>query len=326
MSRTAKTTLRLSLTLLLAASYSPAPTLASESSTNFDQPLASSKAATVTVGDFRADLLRLPEELRGQVLVSQRRIATVLHNLLKAKTLAAEARKLGLDQDPLNKHAIALGTDRVLTALYYDHLHARAGKEFDAQIEAHTRHAREIYTIQTDRFVAPEQVRAAHILIDTKTRKRDEAQALAQKIRDQLVAGADFATLASAHSDDPGSKAQGGDLGFFEAGGMVKGFSEEAFRLSAKEPLGNVVESQYGFHVIKFVDRKPARKKTFDEVKSGILSELRQKFVSDAFRTMQSQFETDQSIEIDEKAVDTIYLKITPEMLRAAAAADGKNK
>lgn len=150
---------------------------------------------------------------------------------------------MGLDKEPLNQRAIALGTDRVLTALYYDHLHARAGGEFDANIQAHTHHARELYTIQAERHVAPEQVRAAHILIDTKKRSRDEALALAQKIRDQIVAGADFATLARANSDDPGSKRQGGDLGFFVKGAMVKSFSDEAFRLNTREPLGNVIGS-----------------------------------------------------------------------------------
>lgn len=290
-----------------------------------DHPLATSKAAAVTIGEFRADLQRLPEELRAQVLVNQGRVASVIHNLLKTKTLAAEARKLGLDKDPLNARVIALGADRVLTALYYDHLRSNAGKEFDSNLDAHTRRAREIYTVQAERHQVPDQVRAAHILIDTKARSEDEARALAQKLRDEINGGADFAALAQKYSDDPGSKIQGGDLGFFEAKNMVKSFADEAFRLSATDSLGAVVQSKFGFHVIKFIDRKPGRRKGFDEVKGAILAELRHQFITDAFNAMQRQFVTDESLVVDEKALDALYLKITPEMLRAAAESVGKN-
>lgn len=297
---------------------------AAEDSAQLDRPLASSKAASVTLGEFRADLLRLPEELRSHVLVNQSRVASVIHNLLKAKTLAAEARKLGLDKDPLNARVITLGTERVLTALYYDHLRAAAAKEFDANVEAHTRRAREIYTVQAERHKAPEQVRAAHILIDATKRSPDEAQTLAKKLRAEIAAGGDFAALAQQHSDDPGSKGRGGDLGFFEASAMVKPFADEAFRLSAKEPLGEVVQSQFGYHIIKFLERKPARQKSFDEVKSGILSEFRQQHINESFNSMQSQFVTDDSLVVDDKAFEALYMKITPEMLRAAAANAGK--
>jgi len=308
----------LSLPLLLSL-FSPSARSA-DAAEDLDRRLASTKSATVTIGDFRADLVRLPEELRGQVLVSERRVASVVQNLLKAKTLAAEARKLGLDKDPINARAIALGTDRVLTALYYDYVNAKARKEFDANIEAHTRRAADIYRVKAEQYFEPERVHAAHILIDAKKRGREEALALAQKLRVQIAAGADFAVLAKEHSDDPGSKAQGGDLGFFEAKTMVKGFAEEAFRLSAKEPLSAPVETRFGFHIIKFIDRKPARTKTFDEVKGAILAELKQQFAAEALTEHQREFLADASLEVDEKALDSLHLKLTPEMLRAAAA------
>ncbi len=300
------------------------PTYAAEDARDLDRPLAKTQSTTVTIGDFRADLMRLPEELRGEVLVSERRLASVIQNVLKAKTLAAEARRLGLDKDPLNARAIALGTDRVLTALYFDYVNAKARKEFDANLEGHTRRAKDIFAVKADQYIEPEQMRAAHILIEAKKPSRDQARALADKLRAELAAGADFAELAKVHSDDPGSKSRGGDLGFFEAKAMVKPFADEAFRLSAKEPLSSVIETQYGFHIIKFLDRKPARQKTFDEVKGTILAGLKQQYAAEALTAHQRDFLADTSLVVDEKAFESIHLKLTPELLRAAAANPGQ--
>ncbi len=307
-----------SLLLLLLASFLPTAH-AAEAPADHDRRLASNSKMTVTLGDFRADLLRLPPELRGQVLVSQRRVAAVIFNVLKAKTFAAEARKLGLDKDPLNARAIALNADRVLTAMYIDHIKAQAEREFEAKIEGHTRHANDLYRSQPDRYTTPEEIHAAHILLGT-TRDKAQARALAEKLRAEILAGADFAKLAREHSDDPGSKDKGGDLGFFEAKTMVQSFGDAALTLTAANPISPIVESRFGLHLIKFIDRKSPRRKTFDEVKKEILAEQRQKFVNDAIAESQKAFNEDPSIEVDDQAFEALHLKLTPEMLRAAGA------
>jgi len=103
------------------------------------------------------------------------------------------------------------------------------------------------------------QIRARHILLrvapDATPAQRDSVLALARDLRAQAVAGANFAKLAEEHSQDPGSARQGGDLGFFSRGQMVAPFDEAAFALGIGE-ISDVVETPFGYHIIKLEERK----------------------------------------------------------------------
>ncbi|MFH1097941.1 MAG: peptidylprolyl isomerase [Candidatus Desantisbacteria bacterium] len=99
------------------------------------------------------------------------------------------------------------------------------------------------------------KVHARHILVATE----EEATSLLKQIK----AGADFAELASKHSTCP-SHERGGDLGFFGHGQMVKEFDEAAFNLTKENPLSGVVKTQFGYHLIQFIDRTPAEKKKIE--------------------------------------------------------------
>jgi hypothetical protein len=112
-----------------------------------------------------------------------------------------------------------------------------------------------------DRFEAArpgEQVRASHILLlypeGATEAQQDSVRQLAEELRDRARAGEDFAAMAEAYSDDPGSAARGGDLDYFPRGTMVPPFEEAAFALQPGE-VSEVVESQFGLHVIKSTDR-----------------------------------------------------------------------
>lgn len=109
-----------------------------------------------------------------------------------------------------------------------------------------------------------EQVRASHILVKTKP----EAEAILK----ELQGGADFATIAKAKSIDTGSGAKGGDLGYFTKDQMVAAFSEAAFSTPIGK-LSGIVETKFGFHIIKVVDKKIITK-TYEEAKQDILYKL----------------------------------------------------
>lgn len=126
-------------------------------------------------------------------------------------------------------------------------------------------------------YQVPEEVKVRHILIkvpagaDAKT-----DQAAKQKAEDllkQIKAGADFAALAKKYSDDPGSKAQGGELGFIQRGTTVPAFEKAAFALQPGQVSG-VVKTQYGYHIIKVEARQQAHTKPLAEVKTEILATL----------------------------------------------------
>lgn len=124
-----------------------------------------------------------------------------------------------------------------------------------------------------DRFTEEEQVRARHILVkvdsDADEATKAEARKEADDVLAKLRAGGDFAELAKSSSDDPGSAAKGGDLGFFGRGQMVPPFEAAAFAL---EPgaLSEVVESPFGFHVIRVEEKKPGGARPLAEVRDEI--------------------------------------------------------
>lgn len=127
------------------------------------------------------------------------------------------------------------------------------------------------------RFRQPLEVRARHILIkapqgaDAAT--RDEARKKIEDIEKKLKAGADFEKLASEQSQDEGSAKQGGDLGFFGKGRMVKPFEEVALKLSPGETSG-IVETPFGFHLIRVEEKREEREKPLDEVREEIVKSL----------------------------------------------------
>jgi peptidyl-prolyl cis-trans isomerase C len=137
--------------------------------------------------------------------------------------------------------------------------------------------AKKFYDENGDKFKRGEQIKASHILCkidpqataDEKKKAKEKAEGLLKQIK----AGKDFAELAKTNSDCP-SKAQGGDLGFFGKGQMVPSFETAAFGLKTGE-VSNVVETQFGYHVIKVTDKKEAGVAKFDEVKPRIQEYLK---------------------------------------------------
>ncbi|MDA0226100.1 MAG: SurA N-terminal domain-containing protein [Proteobacteria bacterium] len=134
------------------------------------------------------------------------------------------------------------------------------------------------YASRSSQFTVGEQRRASHILIQSPADAAPEAKAAArgriEKILAELHAAPErFAELAKKHSQDPGSAAKNGDLGFFGAGMMVKPFEEAAFKLKEGE-LSGIVESEFGFHILKVTGRQPAKARPFEEVRKLLVDEL----------------------------------------------------
>jgi len=129
------------------------------------------------------------------------------------------------------------------------------------------------YQQNPQNFMESEKVHASHILIsapktaDAATRAK--ARAKAESILKDVHAGKDFSALAKQNSEDPGSAANGGDLGFFQQGQMVPQFNDVAFSLKPGA-VSNVVETDFGYHIIKVVEKQPGRTVPIDEAKPRI--------------------------------------------------------
>jgi len=135
------------------------------------------------------------------------------------------------------------------------------------------------YDQNVERLSGKEERRASHILItaakDAPAAERDKAKVQAQELLAQVRGNpADFAALANKSSQDPGSAASGGDLDFFSRGAMVKPFEDAAFAMKKGE-ISDLVESDFGYHIILLTDIKSPKQLSFEELRSGIEADLK---------------------------------------------------
>ncbi len=258
---------------------------------------------SLTRQDFEADLRRLPEDRRDEFREDLKRITTSLENLLIYRTLASEARAMGLDRDPLVRKSVELATERVLGIERLNRFRA------ELKIPDMNQTAKEKYLAEQARFQVPEQVRAMHVLIATKGRSDDEARKRAEEVREKALAGADFEKLAQEYSDDPSAKSNHGDLGFFSRGKMLPQFEEAAFALTKAGEISPVVKTRFGYHVIRFVDRKPARLRPFEEVRAELVRQLQDNYVNDRVQEYLSAIRNDKSIKLNTEAIDALVIK-----------------
>jgi len=187
------------------------------------------------------------------------------------------------------------------------------------------------YEANAKQYGAPEERSASHILIPVKPDAKDDEKAAAKKLADEVYAKAKanpakFADLAKEYSKDPGSAQQGGDLGTFGRGSMVKPFEDAVFAGKSGELLAPVL-SDFGWHVIKVTGVRPARTQAFEEVRGQIEAELKKQKASQKFAAAADQFqnlvyEQADSLAGAGKALD-LKVEATPFITRAQAQALG---
>jgi peptidyl-prolyl cis-trans isomerase C len=158
-------------------------------------------------------------------------------------------------------------------------------KEVTEKIKVSDEETKSFYDENPQLFQQPEQVKASHILIkvqaDAPADQKAEARKKIEAVQQKVQKGEDFATLAKTYSEGP-SGPRGGDLGYFKRGQMVKPFEEAAFSLKPNE-TSEIVETRFGYHLIKVNDKKAAKKMTYAEVKDRLNEHLKkQKTESEA--------------------------------------------
>ncbi|MBW2171630.1 MAG: peptidylprolyl isomerase [Deltaproteobacteria bacterium] len=154
-------------------------------------------------------------------------------------------------------------------------------REIVQKITVTDKEMRAYYDSNLDRFKQPEQVKASHILIKVDPEADESEKGKARKqietIQKKVKKGEDFEALAKEHSGCP-SSTKGGDLGYFGRGQMVKPFEDTAFALKPGQ-VSDIVETRFGYHLIKVTDKKPAMTVPFEEVKERISERQKQQQV-----------------------------------------------
>lgn len=202
------------------------------------------KLAEAEIGN---DLGSLPEATKRRVLIE-----FLIENQLFAD--AAEGEKLG--SDPAFNERLQYWRRRALRDVYFDKSVRNSIK--DADVKQH-------YAGQVGTMKPEEEIRARHILVESREKARD--------VFEKIAHGTDFAQLAKEHSKDPGSKDQGGELGFFGRGQMVPQFEEVAFKLKQGE-ISQPFESQFGWHIVRVDERRQRPVPPFETVKERVVAHM----------------------------------------------------
>jgi peptidyl-prolyl cis-trans isomerase C len=182
--------------------------------------------------------------------------------------------------------------------------------------------AKQAYDDNPADFKQKAQVHARHILIklapDADEAAKAEARKKIEAVQEKALKGGDFAELAKAHSEGP-SNARGGDLGFFGRGQMVKPFEEAAFALEPGK-ISDIVETRFGYHLIKVEEKKAERALPFDEVKAQLLDKLKRSKMEQQMMTyllslrQKAEIETFMTLAADSKESPEMDSKESPEM------------
>ena len=245
--------------------------------------------------------------------------AQVLEGMIVEELLAEQIKKEGIDitdkdvNDKLNE--IIAAQPGGMTMDSFKAMLATQGQSFDmvrgqikktlgyekllGTVEVNDAEAKAFYDGNKEDFNKPDQVKASHILVKVDASATPEQKAAAKTkaegLLKQVKAGGDFATLAKENSDCP-SKDRGGDLGFFDKSTMVKEFADAAFAMKIGQ-VSDVVETQFGYHIIKVTDRKEGGMTTFDKAKADIVKSLQDKKKNELFKQLIDKLKAGAKIE-----------------------------
>lgn len=217
-------------------------------------------------------------------------------DLARVVQLRDQQREVSYLIVPLGRFAGGVTVDEDAIARHYDENRARYAVPEQARVDyvelsvadlmqtvtVDDDRVREAYQTRINEFATDEQRRASHLLIEFG----DDVEA-ARKKADQLharvLAGESFEALANDYSDDTGSSGNGGDLGFFGKGIMDKAFEEAAFALKQAGDISEVVQSAFGFHVIKLTGIQASGGRSFEDVRAQIAADLRRRSAEELF-------------------------------------------
>jgi peptidyl-prolyl cis-trans isomerase C len=287
---------------VLAVALLGAPALAQQPAAGEDPVVATVNGEPIHRAELEKVARALPEQFRQ--MPAQMLYGLLLDRVIDFRLLANEAERLEVGEDPAVEQALASARADVLR----DALVQRKIQEGTTEERLRERYEE---LKQSDDF-AQEEVHARHILLESE----DEAKAVVE----QLQGGADFATLAQERSTGPSAQS-GGDLGYFKREQMVPEFAEAAFALQPGEITTDPVQTQFGWHVIKVLDRRTAEP-TFVESEP----QLRQDIARDIVTALVADLREDAEIErfnMDGTAMEAAPEGGAPAPATGAPAAEG---
>lgn len=300
------------ITALLTAALAAATVSAAPARLPPNTPLITNGPIVVDSTDFEGNMLRIPENRRDEVRMSYDRVATIVDNMFIARSLAARARELGLDKDPAVQRRLQQVQDGVLAELYVQKV------EREVTFANLDQRARELYRAEPSKYVTKEEIHVQHILVNLNGRTRETALARARKALEEARSGEDFLSVATRYSDDPDKSRNGGDLGYNSPTSFVEPVRKAIDAMKTKGEIAGPVESEFGFHIVKLVDRKPPMPIRFEAVANRIMEAERDRLRKQRTEKLVSEVRSSPSVVVHRENVEKLVVPLDPAMMQRA--------
>ncbi len=308
--------LRLPSSAAPAAATAPAP--ASSESTGGLPPdvFAKTRWTEITRADYDRALSKLPEKMRWEFATSPKRVQDILNNLLLIKTLAAQARLDGLT--PVEPRPRAKGNDakdsqapdRALANAELAHLDEVSGKNFDADRVGFEKKAREIYTVDRDKYKLPELRQFSDIAVSITTHGDDGAKLRAEAARAKILAGGDWDSVTREYSDDPTTKGKGGVLPPMSEGQLPAEIKDGLLALKKPGELSPPLKTSVAWHIARLDAIHPPRTQAFDEVRDKIMKTLREQYIASQRNLRYTEINRDPTLRLNQPAIDALVNRV----------------
>lgn len=309
----------------LAATESPSAPPASEvapaphTEPKTDLPpgvLAKSRWMEITRADWEHAISGLPENMRWEFATSPKRVQDILNNLLLLKTLAAQARADGVQPEAVDQPRRTaddkrpINPDQAFANAELRHLDNASAKAFDADKAGFEKKAREIYTVDIDKYKLPEQRVFSDIAVSIASHGDDGAKARAAEARAKIVAGGDWDTITREYSDDASTKDKGGKLPPMSDKDLPKEIANDLLALKKPGDISEPIKTAVAWHIARLDAINPPRTQSFDEVKDSIMATLRAQYIATQRNLRFAEINRDPTLKVNQAAVDGLVNKV----------------
>lgn len=255
--------------------------------------------STLTKIEIVNELIAAPDKIRTISLSNKKELISLLTPALLDKRIAEQAENEGFSAQSDVKQAMARSARSTLVRLYITSKLAEREKNF-GNLDAL---AYESYLNNKSAYVVPESMHFAHILVvvdpENENQTEEKGKKRAELIMEKLKSGADFAVVAKDQSDDKGSAAAGGDIGWVPRGVLVPPLDKVAYTLKPGAVSG-IVRTRYGFDIIKALEYRASYTKPFDEVKAELVNAVKQTLINHERDELLSKYRGPQELHISD--------------------------
>jgi parvulin-like peptidyl-prolyl isomerase len=276
-------------------------------------PLITNGQVSVTKQDFDAFLLRVPEKDRATFQASMERVGKTVELVYGNRVIAEEAKKAGLDRDPLVRQRMKQIEEAYLAQLWTEDF------QRSVSVPDFSKRAEELYTLNRDRYAEPERVTARFIVILKRNRTREEALAKAADLRAKAIAEGNFDALVAANTEDPRFGRNQGRMRRITRKDLEGPIADAVFALGKAGDITQPMETADAVLIARLEAKAPARTRAFAEVKREIIEAERQRYLAEASNRRIGELKNTPSTKVYEQNISALRKDLPVEKLEAVA-------